>query len=248
MKYMKRKIKKQPVVPVEENQSQGASFSTVFEPMYKRLVDGYNNDKELIYHYTNIEALLNGIAPAKPDEDLCFWATNVEYMNDPQEMSINLDELKKDIDSTNAENMMEAHYEDITEKKENLFVISFSENSDNLPMWGMYGKNGNGIALEFERSELPDDKYPIVKCIYQGSDTYKRITKFVTRLLDDNYSFVKARFYLTVDKQVHPESPFNERKERIRSVKTGGCQCDIEQCLAGWFAMTIVSALPIISS
>ena len=43
---------------------------------------------KLIYHYTNIEALINGIfnlntVDSEKENDICLWATNCEYLNDP---------------------------------------------------------------------------------------------------------------------------------------------------------------------
>ena len=41
-----------------------------------------------LYHYTSIEALLNGIIVNNPSEgkEICLWASNCEYMNDPDEV------------------------------------------------------------------------------------------------------------------------------------------------------------------
>lgn len=44
--------------------------------------------KETLYHYTTIEALFAGILSDKRNdgEEICLWASNCEYMNDPDEI------------------------------------------------------------------------------------------------------------------------------------------------------------------
>ena len=47
----------------------------------------FSSDAEYLYHYTSIEALINGIVVKNPNvgEEICLRATHNRYMNDPTE-------------------------------------------------------------------------------------------------------------------------------------------------------------------
>ena len=48
-----------------------------------------------------------------------------------------------------------------------IFMTSFSENENSLPMWNMYGKNGNGVSIGFDLKLLRSYSKGIVKrCFY----------------------------------------------------------------------------------
>lgn len=63
---------------------------------------------------------------------------------------------KKRITKLNQEDLHKFIFNEQIEKhsKINIYSISFSKSFDSLPMWNMYGQNGNGICLGFDSEEL----------------------------------------------------------------------------------------------
>lgn len=55
---------------------------------YIQSVVSVPNNVKIVYQYTNIEALFNGIIVKNPilNKEICLWASNCEYMNDPDEV------------------------------------------------------------------------------------------------------------------------------------------------------------------
>ena len=53
--------------------------------------------EEKIYHYTSVEAFDSMLRKMseKGSNELVFWASNIHYMNDPNELSFLYDELVK---------------------------------------------------------------------------------------------------------------------------------------------------------
>lgn len=132
-----------------------------------------------LYQYTSIEALLNGIIVNNPNEgkEICLWASNCEYMNDPDEVKMgrkfaekifrcSQDDFKKSLLKTE---------ENIREK---LFITSFSSTKDCLPMWRMYGNNCYGISLGFDVKTILDMyKSLICQCVYIDDKHKKDLNK-----------------------------------------------------------------------
>ena len=88
----------------------------------------FNNVNEtLIYHYTSMEAL-RGILR---ENELCFWGTRYDSMNDPTEhiyaKNILLPILSNYFDE-----------EEINESEIYPYVVSFSKKDDDFIMWRMY--------------------------------------------------------------------------------------------------------------
>ena len=132
-----------------------------------------------LYHYTTVEALINGIVCASPQngEELCLRATHNQYMNDPTEFQKGmhlLDEMCKKIRDLYGISTSEVNIE---EYKENFYFVCFSENADSLPMWCMYGNNGHGIALKFRRFEQTVDTEWILKCEYDCNHVLPRFSE-----------------------------------------------------------------------
>ena len=94
-----------------------------------------------------------------------------------------------------------------------VYVISFSDQVDSLPMWSMYGKNGNGLCLVFDKDKVNSymDDYHQVKEVYYCLDkgpansyikekyrecyNEKEITDFLTEVLFDLSGRVKNSAY-----------------------------------------------------
>lgn len=137
---------------------------------------GVEDDVDYLYHYTTVDALVNGIVVKNPKkgEELCLWATNSQYMNDPEELKEGIRILSTFYSELNKllnENKFNINQmEDNLELYKQFYLTSLSKNRDSLPMWNMYGANGHGIALKFtsKMQQVDCDDY-IVKCEYDAS-------------------------------------------------------------------------------
>jgi hypothetical protein len=138
------------------------------------------DENKIIYQYTNIEALFNGIIVKKPEpnKEICLWASHYKYLNDPSEIATGqkyFEEILKyfveeDNNDTNNVSIDDTDY----------FITSFSTTIDSLPMWSMYGKNGAGIALGFDKDIIQKESNEslLYKCVYLDKDTRDKITSF----------------------------------------------------------------------
>ena len=101
--------------------------------------------QKLIYHYTNINALLsilNGIKVEKNGTPvLTLRATNINYLNDYSEGQL----LPRVLDKMGIS---------IPEQLGDIYITSFSNSFDSLSMWRGYAKDGEGVALCFDKSLL----------------------------------------------------------------------------------------------
>ena len=140
-----------------------------------------NNDPKLaidLYHYTTVDAFVSMLKQMKDDgvDYLTFWASNVHYMNDPHELEFFYDELIRIMPVLEDElNISNVRFSALSIPKENpmgididkdikenvykrifrsAYAISFSKHRDYLPMWSLYGNNGGGLCLEFDRFKL----------------------------------------------------------------------------------------------
>lgn len=140
-----------------------------------------------LYHYTTMEALVNGIIGLSREtgKELCLRATHAQYLNDPTELKIGKDcqqqlitKIAEKIGTTTNGDTFSKQLRDVYD---NSFLVSFSENEDSLPMWSMYGGNGQGIALEFATPIETDchSKW-LVKCEYDATTMVKRANEILS--------------------------------------------------------------------
>ena len=128
--------------------------------------------ENLIYHYTSMNVFLHLVESLDNNENFIFHASDVFYMNDPQEyiygQKVLINVIKKIEESRNipiSERLSEYFVNsdaididcickclsNVSHQDYNTpFVISFSKNKDSLPMWLNYGSNGSGVCLGFQ--------------------------------------------------------------------------------------------------
>lgn len=96
-----------------------------------------NVNTDLVYHYTSIDAVCDGIIT---EQGLSFRLTHYAYLNDRREFYLGRDLFRQRLKGSVRDyvNLME---------KESHYILSLSHKKDFLPMWSMYGRNGNGIML-----------------------------------------------------------------------------------------------------
>lgn len=129
---------------------------------------------ERVFHYTSMEAflaLLSSVEKSSDKKSFVFWATNIFFLNDPQEYTYGqtvLMKILKDIEyekgiehnirlsalfsiypEKSYDEWLEFIREDICKKGESPYVVSFSRNEDSIPMWLNYGNDGKGICMAF---------------------------------------------------------------------------------------------------
>lgn len=119
--------------------------------------------KWYIYHYTDVNALINILAKDK----IILRATNILYLNDPHEL----------IEGITAINSIQ-NLSILPAAFRSYYITSFSSCKDNLSMWGMYAANGNGCALIFDYNELAEGYEIMIKCTYGKDDIEQRFNNF----------------------------------------------------------------------
>ena len=171
------------------------------------------------YHYTSIDAIINGIIVQnpKPQKEICLWATHNRYMNDPSEFSIGSSLVEGMIREIKNRFHIDIRQEwtHVLESYQSCFFTCFSENSDSLPMWNMYGNNGQGVALEFENGMPELDNEYIVQCEYDINNVIPKARE----LLDLGIEYVAT--YIALLPFILKASAYQHEKE-IRYVGNFG--------------------------
>lgn len=210
-----------------------------------------------IYHYTTIEALFDGIIPKNASEEIIFRATNSNYMNDPEELKIDIENFYEDVKHIKYFSLLSErnYFDNIVDKIDNAYLLSFSENKDFLPMWNMYAQNGNGVVLEFEKKLVTLSETPLIRCVYPRRDTYKVIINFLERIFADGnkQKYARGRFFLELDKIKYKSSncdvkeSLQQKKERKSRVSKVCNFDDCDNCCENLEALLFLSIFPIIA-
>ena len=115
---------------------------------------------ENLYHYTSIESLLsiiNGIDVN--NEYLKLRSTHIAYLNDMTEGRLLQNALKQNGINENVIELLESC-------KGYPFILSLSENGDDLNMWRCYACSGTGAAIGFDYQVLCETFNKLKKCEY----------------------------------------------------------------------------------
>lgn len=137
-------------------------------------------DEKILYHYTSIDALFGGIIVKdnpQPNKEICLWATNCLYMNDPEELNTGM-QFAHEVLNIPSNNSMQSLNERV---KKDVHIVSFSSAIECLPMWNMYGKNGHGLALGFD-TKILNNIYSLYKCIYATETIKEEIKRVVVKI------------------------------------------------------------------
>lgn len=116
--------------------------------------------KKSIYHYTSIDGLKSIL------KNKSIWLSDISFLNDESEMKYTLDLINDYLDSVKK---YDGEYKDIIKKvisnlknpennpvRYSYYVVSFSLNSDSLPIWIYYTKdiNSSGYNIEFDKNKI----------------------------------------------------------------------------------------------
>lgn len=128
-----------------------------------------------VYHYTTIESLFNGLL-CDSKKQICMWASNALYMNDPKEIQTGCEFIY---------HILEDHFVEIDDEKglnnlkdvvSDYFLSSFSLRRDSLSMWRMYAKNATGVSLCFNVDLLRNNtRGEFFKSVYLTEDVEQSI-------------------------------------------------------------------------
>lgn len=123
--------------------------------------------KNILYHYSSLE-VLQKILENGDENHITLWATQIKYLNDIKEYLIAIKELQKrliDFDENLPKEQSKNFQKLLNDKRMRLFeweeieddypfIISFSKDGDNLPMWNQYADNCKGVAIGFDTQIL----------------------------------------------------------------------------------------------
>lgn len=213
-----------------------------------------NKDVDTFYHYTTIDALVNGIIIEKPrkGKEVCLRATHSKFMNDPEELIKGARLCAYIMEQNDPSKTIEEHLKKIMGMYDKYFLLSFSEDKDSLPLWNTYANKSTGVAIGFERQKSISLTDLVVKCIYGVKDFtetldmymnserlkiggYFLIYTFPQRLKNEAFSY-ENEIRLIGDFRKTPVKfrekngyiiPYKEvffAKEQIKSITLGPCQ------------------------
>lgn len=119
---------------------------------------------DCVYHYTSLLALHSMLNNSLDKDYLAFWASDITMMNDPDELSYGISKAKEYLSrlenikripkqkrlSPLIKSYSELPYKqlELTKDIPSLYAISFSEDSDSLPMWRTYSNGAKGVCVK----------------------------------------------------------------------------------------------------
>ena len=198
-----------------------------------------NQEKlERICHYTSLDTFIRIIEGVK-DDCFVFHAGSIYTMNDRQEMLLGYESIKKYLPEVEKE--LQVSYDDsmlnfcldktqnneicdkfgewMTNDDTTSFVVSFSGQSDFLPMWSLYGDIGAGVCLEFAPYRIkeyykqrPNHTFvSIERCRYNEEE--------IKLYLKESVKIIYRMFLENVDK--------DKRKEPLEKAKYLAVMCNL---------------------
>lgn len=174
----------------ENGESEAQSQLDTFHKCISGLVEPVS--ERYVFHYTTVDALFNGILRGRKDEtdsDICLWASNALYMNDPREIRTGYEFMQKLISDYFIKLEDESDVDNLKDIISTYFLSSFSLLRDALPMWRMYAKNATGVALCFDLDRMRESSSgEFRRCVYLTDDVEKRIRECLRGITAVNVS------------------------------------------------------------
>lgn len=158
-------------------------------------------EPKILYHYTSMANLLKILQGVKETGNLTLRGTHVEYLNDREELLIANKTITKELKLLDIESGNEKSLENISDEfllstaslfTSLPFIVSFSVNSDSLPMWNTYADNGQGIAIGISNPrylEKDFEEISVYKCIYDIQNYIREIRIGLLKSLYDSIIF-----------------------------------------------------------
>lgn len=145
--------------------------------------------QETLYHYTTVEALFSGIVSNKrePGAEVCLWASNCEYVNDPEEIKTGINFSEQFLTYLTGEEtkLSESSIEKLLSET---FILSLSRCSDELPMWSIYGNHAKGINLELDLTDYlrPSNGFYLADMLYSYPKAPKVLSNKINKIAERN--------------------------------------------------------------
>lgn len=193
------------------------------------------NTSGLIYHYTTWDVLFKGILSSENINNgrAVLRAYSVKYMNDALEGLLiprglskaedhSLEGKESEIVTKEGSKVRHPAIESPLYKRrkemeeinainalQNTFSVSFSKESDLLPMWNYYGHDGNGLSIGFDAHHIVNQGYDLVECIYDK----KTIETLARCIYDSCYCFSEPQPLTIALSAISKDSHFEYEKE-----------------------------------
>lgn len=106
----------------------------------------------ILYHYTSVETLYK-IFHNQENGYIKLRANFFMNMNDPLDCRYLINEISRLANKGN-DSYAKINYDNAIKNAGIPYFISFSSKGDDLPMWKMYGDNGHGVVIGFDRNEI----------------------------------------------------------------------------------------------
>lgn len=141
-----------------------------------------------LFHYTDLNATAGIISENE------FWLTNLFYLNDKNEYEVGLNLFKKYLKYKKSEfaenpkvsiflNSLNSAVDYL--ETGNVYIMSFSEQSDLLSQWRGYADNCRGTRIEFSSLEkLKNQGILILPCIYSELEQSDYISHIVDNAIE----------------------------------------------------------------
>ena len=131
-------------------------------------LDKFTNEKPsgCLYHYTGVSGLLGII------KNHTLWATDYRHLNDRKEYRIGERLLREELRARRIDEIHRKAFETLVAQiQKGCYVLSFSENGDQLSQWRAYCPGGNGYALGFQQTNAlfasaKQHRFNLVRCVY----------------------------------------------------------------------------------
>lgn len=210
-------IRKEPSRQTEVGASR-KQVSVVIEGLLNlvnQFLDNGRLESGQVSHYTKTDVL-----PVLLNYTNKFRLYNVDYLNDPQEGQVFLDYFLTLARKKNNPFMKQlcASYQKISEKKSDVYIASFTTNSDTLPLWSMYGDDGKGVSLtvavdSFQKGtdenlesknsfKLQKVHYIELNSQQQQTKAFRNLCKQLLRILEDySHNLIEQIMHMEVVEQ-----------------------------------------------
>lgn len=187
----------------------------------------YDSVKGLIYHYTTLSGAINIL------KNGCLWASCSNYLNDYSEISVTIDGfiqyLKNLCETTNKKDekifidrILEYYNSPSRINKNQVYIISFSEDKDLLSQWRAYSEDGYGVSIGFDINQLDlsyakdiEDFKNVKPYLLPVEYNDSELKKFFLRLY--KYTIAGPRIedtnYYSIDKVLEKIVKFDHRTE-----------------------------------
>ena len=174
----------------ENSESEAQGQLDTFHKCISGLVEPVS--ERYIFHYTTVDALFNGILRGRKDEtdsDICLWASNALYMNDPREIRTGYEFMQQLICDHFIKLEDESGVDNLKDIISTYYLSAFSLSRDALPMWRMYAKNATGVALCFDLDRMRESSSgEFRRCVYLTDDVEKQIRECLRGMTAVNIS------------------------------------------------------------